>query len=376
VLSISDVLKDVPATSLEYDAAIAKRDRTAAELESQRSKFGAAQAEIASVSAQMPAVTTLLARARARISKLTAATDRARTKARELAVARFVGGTSTALIPNPLRTVDETLDDSQRIRLLVEARNRLTAAQDSAEASLAAAREFTATLSGELDNMEATKARATSALEAAAAEITRLEPLLAATEHSIVLARSGAAVADSDLPLVALDAYWRASKAMEKLAPACQIPWWALAGIGRTESNHGRYGGAEVEPYGRVTIPIIGIALDGTRNTRRIPDTDKGLLDGDTVVDRAVGVMQFIPGTWKRWGSDGSGDKVSDPQNIYDAALSSARYLCSYGPGLNQPAVLAKAFFGYNHSQSYVDTVAARANAYALLPVPLAVPVA
>ncbi len=44
--------------------------------------------------------------------------------------------------------------------------------------------------------------------------------------------------------------------------------------------------------------------------------------------DRAVGPMQFLPGTWGRWGSDGDRDGVSDPQDVDDAALAAARYLC------------------------------------------------
>ncbi len=55
---------------------------------------------------------------------------------------------------------------------------------------------------------------------------------------------------------------------------------------------------------------------------------------------RATGPLQFIPSTWERWGSDGDGDGVADPQDIDDAAYAAARYLCAsgadlaHGPGL------------------------------------------
>ena len=75
--------------------------------------------------------------------------------------------------------------------------------------------------------------------------------------------------------------------------------------------------------------PIIGIPLDGTHDTQPVVDSDKGLLDADPVWDRAVGAMQFTPGTWQRWASDGNGDGKLDPQNLYDATLGAARKLCS-----------------------------------------------
>lgn len=42
----------------------------------------------------------------------------------------------------------------------------------------------------------------------------------------------------------------------------------------------------------------------------------------------AVGLMQFMPGTWATIGVDGSGDGVADPRNSSDAIYSGARYDC------------------------------------------------
>ncbi|WP_447407116.1 lytic murein transglycosylase, partial [Clostridium perfringens] len=72
---------------------------------------------------------------------------------------------------------------------------------------------------------------------------------------------------------------------------------------------------------------IRGPALDGD-GVAAIADTDGGRWDGDTLWDRAVGPMQFIPDTWSRWGADGNGDGAADPNQIDDAALATARYLC------------------------------------------------
>ncbi len=130
------------------------------------------------------------------------------------------------------------------------------------------------------------------------------------------------------IPARALDAYLRATALMEVTDPACRLPWWALAAIGRTESGHGTYGGAVPGADGTTLPLILGPVLDGTNRTKRITDTDLGLLDGDPVLDRAVGPMQFIPSTWLRNGVDASGDGRADPNNLYDAAFTAGRYLC------------------------------------------------
>jgi membrane-bound lytic murein transglycosylase B len=114
---------------------------------------------------------------------------------------------------------------------------------------------------------------------------------------------------------------------------------------------------------------ILGIRLDGTRSAL-VPDTDGGLLDTDTEFDRAVGPMQFIPSTWVRIAEDGNGDGVRDPNNIYDAALGTAAYLCRAVPsgGLDLEENLRPAIFSYNHSDAYVDAVLTWHQTYAAPP--------
>ncbi|MGY6658939.1 lytic transglycosylase domain-containing protein, partial [Amycolatopsis sp. TRM77291] len=101
-------------------------------------------------------------------------------------------------------------------------------------------------------------------------------------------------------------------------------------------------------------------------------DTDGGKFDGDTVWDRAVGPTQFIPSTWKGYASDGNGDGESNPNNIFDAALGTGRYLCSGGLDLSKPDQLRAAVFRYNNSDTYVNTVLIWAEAYrtGVLPTP------
>jgi murein DD-endopeptidase MepM/ murein hydrolase activator NlpD len=67
----------------------------------------------------------------------------------------------------------------------------------------------------------------------------------------------------------------------------------------------------------------------------------------------AVGWMQFMPDTWRRWGTDGNGDGVADPWNPEDGVYSAARYLAAAGASSDLP----RAVFAYNHAQWYVDDV-------------------
>jgi membrane-bound lytic murein transglycosylase B len=94
---------------------------------------------------------------------------------------------------------------------------------------------------------------------------------------------------------------------------------------------------------------IYGPRLDGV-NTAKIADTDAGAFDGDGAFDRAVGPMQFIPGTWRAMGVDGDGDGVRNPQDIDDAAMSTAVYLCSGKTDLSNASDLNAAVLRYNHS--------------------------
>ena len=96
-----------------------------------------------------------------------------------------------------------------------------------------------------------------------------------------------------------------------------------------------------------------------------IRDTDGGALDGDTAFDRAVGPMQFIPGTWTTFAKDGNNDGVASPHNVYDAALAAGDFLCAGGGDLSQPADQRAALLRYNRSDAYGALVLRWAAAYA-----------
>src|SRR5680860_1432277 len=159
---------------------------------------------------------------------------------------------------------------------------------------------------------------------------------------------SASALSDHGMPVVAERAYRNAARRMAGTDPACQLPWTLLAGIGRVESDHGRYGGSTLGRDGVSHPLIIGVQLNGAGPVAAIPDSDNGKLDKDKVWDRAVGPMQFIPTTWATAGRDGDGDGVASPNDIDDATLAAAGYLCSGSGSVLSEAGMAAALLRYN----------------------------
>ncbi len=170
----------------------------------------------------------------------------------------------------------------------------------------------------------------------------------------------------SGIPLRAYKAYLNAQGLMANEQPSCHVNWSLLAGIGRVESNHGRFGGAGFTADGRVSPPIYGVALDGSLSgTAVVRDSDNGAYDGDSRWDRAVGPMQFLPRSWNIYGGDANADGQRDPQQIDDAVYGAARYLCSGGGDLGTYQGQYAAVYRYNHSDSYVRLVLSLAATYA-----------
>lgn len=170
----------------------------------------------------------------------------------------------------------------------------------------------------------------------------------------------------TEIPERILVAYAQAEVVTKQTTPTCGITWATLAGVGRVESHHGLFNGTEIGADGELTPPIIGIPLDGSPGVRAIHDTDGGRLDGDPKWDRAVGAMQFLPTTWTKWGVRAKDDGAPpDPQNVDDAALSAARYLCAAGGDLSSAQGWWKAILTYNRSDTYGKNVFSGADAYA-----------
>ncbi|MGK9147549.1 lytic murein transglycosylase [Plantibacter flavus] len=159
-------------------------------------------------------------------------------------------------------------------------------------------------------------------------------------------------------------AYAGAALATAESQPGCGIAWNTLAAIGSVESGHATIFGGALDANGRAAPPIVGPALTGTEFDA-ISDTDGGAFDGDARWDRAVGPLQFIPSTWNRWGADGNGDGVADPQQIDDAALAAANYLCHGGRDLRIEPDWVAAIGSYNGAASYLAKIVHAADTFA-----------
>ena len=172
------------------------------------------------------------------------------------------------------------------------------------------------------------------------------------------------------IPTMALSAYRNAERMMAVADPACGISWNLLAGIGRIESMHAN--GGATDARGTAIQPIYGPSLDGTLPGNEVIVQSSG--GGRITYARAMGPMQFLPGTWARYASDGDGDGIADPQNLYDATLAAARYLCSGGLNLRDQSQVMAAILRYNNSMPYAQNVLGWAAAYATGVIPVDLP--
>jgi membrane-bound lytic murein transglycosylase B len=172
------------------------------------------------------------------------------------------------------------------------------------------------------------------------------------------------------IPMMALSAYRNAEQKMAVSDPACGVSWNLLAGIGRIESGHA--GGGAVDARGTAVTPIYGPSLDGTLPGNEVIISSS--VGNRLTYARAMGPMQFLPGTWARYASDGDGDGIADPQNLFDSTLTAAHYLCGGGLNLRDPAQVMAAILRYNNSAPYAQNVLGWAAAYATGVVPVDLP--
>ncbi|CAJ1580731.1 lytic transglycosylase domain-containing protein [[Mycobacterium] wendilense] len=172
------------------------------------------------------------------------------------------------------------------------------------------------------------------------------------------------------IPSIALSAYRNAESMLNRAQPSCGVSWNLLAGIGRIESGHAN--GGATDTRGNPVKPIYGPALDGTLPGNEI--IVQSVQAGRVTYARAMGPMQFLPGTWSRYASDGDGDGEADPQNIYDATLAAARYLCSGNMNLRDQDQVLTAILRYNNSMAYARNVLGWAAAYATGVAPVDLP--
>jgi len=153
------------------------------------------------------------------------------------------------------------------------------------------------------------------------------------------------------IPTAAIDAYEHAQGVLSRTDPSCRLSWEDVAGIGTVESDNGQTWGAaaRVTANGTLFPAIFGIPLNGLNGTPAMPAR------GGWV--RAEGPMQFLPATWTEYAQDGNNDGSRNPQNFYDAALTTGVFLCANGGNLAVGPGLTAAILAYNHSGAYATLV-------------------
>lgn len=362
---ISRQLADVAVSGQAVEAALARYETAEGQLTDAQSRRASLDRSSAPARAQQRRIEAELAAARAREQAARSRLDDLSAAIAQLGVDLFVRGGSAARIDAALVAEQPSINDEDRREVLGSASLDVLLAEQAAyraraEEAAARAEALDAALRSLHDDattLAAGRAPAVSAEVAAAGEVAEHR---AAYETARVLGL----VDGVDFSLVALDAYHRAAAGLATDEPACGLRWWALAGISRVEGRHGTYGGASLDERGDTTKRIIGIQLNGANDTRVVPDTDRGALDGDPAYDRAVGPMQFIPGTWSRFATDGNGDGEASPFNLYDAARAAARYLCRASHGLDGDDGLRRAYLAYNSSLPYAESVLGWARRY------------
>ncbi|MEU7903057.1 murein transglycosylase [Actinoplanes sp. NPDC049118] len=170
------------------------------------------------------------------------------------------------------------------------------------------------------------------------------------------------------IPVVAAQAYGYAELVVARATPTCHLTWTTIAAIAKVESSHGSANGAVLSVDGSVAPAIFGLPLDGKGGRQLIRDSDQGALDGDAQFDRAMGPLQFIPQTWTAIsagnGVDADNNGISDPNDIDDASLAAARYLCQGGRDLSKPDAWWDAILSYNAVRPYAQKVFDAANDY------------
>ena len=367
----------VPAVQLN-NADIGYLDGVSARLHAAEGALAAAQATHRADMAVATSTAAAVAGAMSALARLSAAEQAAvalvrqtRSHLRDLAVSAYLAGGPASPI-NALLSASSVDDFSTRQELVSSvartdnvALHRYDAARQKASAQ--ALKEL-ATLRTAQD--------AAKEAEQAAAESSDLVASrtadVSATAQLLQLVTAAISYPGTDIPRLVLDAYRQAAAAVQRRG--CVLPWYALAGIGKVESDHGRAQAAKMTITGDLVPPILGPVLDGQNSNALVVDADHGRIDGDPFnqYETAVGPMQFLPATWMRLGRDGNRDGVADPNNIYDAALTAAVYLCRDAPPdqLNTDPALHQAFFAYNHSNTYADEVLALAHIYASVVVP------
>ncbi len=358
-------LGGVQVDSDSYRAALAAVRSVEASRSAAQARLADADERVASLGSRTEELSAEIAIAEQRRAEAQRQFDTLQGSLRHLAVESYKQGRDpgAAVVLTEAEEATNALRDSAVVDSLARRRQEQVRAQrEVIEDNVAIIERDTEDLANVSSDLDKARTEQTDA----ESDTKRLTEDARAARRTLADWRLAADVVGTDLPLVALDAYVRAANRLAAEQPTCGLRWWGLAGIGKVESGHGTAGGSRLGADGKTSSRIIGIVLDGSNNTAVVGDSDGGALDDDPEFDRAVGPMQFLPGSWRTLGRDGNGDGRADPDNMYDAALAAAGLLCrAGGSGLDTDAGLYRAALGYNASAAYASLVVRYAKGYA-----------
>ena len=350
-----------------YRKALAAYRSAAAHLADAEARLAKVTEETDGLSGERDRLTAEIDDARRRGDDARQALDRHRSSLRAVAVETYVQGRDTAA-ETLLGGAEEAATLARQDAMIDDVTERRSQQVREAEAIIDDTDGTIARDTDALDDVEGRLAEATTVRDDATSGGRRAcGPRPHGARRTLADWRLAADVAGSDLPLVALDAYVKAVGPHGLRAARVRHP---LVGPRRHRQGRERPRHLRRRPPRRrrrpPASPSSASPSTASNGTAVVGDTDGGELDGDPNSDRAVGPMQFIPGSWRSLGRDGNGDGRADPSNIYDAALAAAGLLCrAAGSGLDTDAGLYRGALGYNNSASYASLVVRTAKAYA-----------
>ena len=161
-----------------------------------------------------------------------------------------------------------------------------------------------------------------------------------------------------------LHANWRI---LQKIEAVYGVGQEFLVAILRVETNFGRVKGNFPVFNSLLTMALIenrrSAWAEGeleqllllSRYQNRDPLSIKGSWAG------AIGIPQFIPSSYRKYGADGNRDGMVDLDNLADAFASIANYLKSFGWSRDDGFKKREAVYAYNHCDNYVNAVFAYA---------------
>ena len=163
------------------------------------------------------------------------------------------------------------------------------------------------------------------------------------------------------IPERALQAYAYAAYAVEQ-EQGCAVGWQTLAALGDVLTQHGQVNSTTIDEDGVTSKPIRAVA-PAAGGKKSVPDTDGGDIDGDSTKDIPVGPMQLMPSRWEQYGTAAEPGNTPNPDNIDDAALTTAKITCSAGD-LTSPEGWTTAVSEFNPSPVFLKAVHKKAKEY------------